>query len=389
MRSSLLSRYAYQTNSTYKLQPAEIINISKPRMPRNIVEKRVKKTPFIVKFIRFTVFALIGLFVIPFAFNKVTRNTVLNMPANNAIKTDYSQILNPTASYLNNNYFLGLTNLESVNKKSPLMQNLYETTEMFSLESKLKNLMLAYPQVDPSIFVWDIKTGNYVDIDANKVYPAASIIKLPVLIEMFRLIEQGKFSLYDRIPLTEYYRSEGSGDLQFAKHGNMYTVDELARVMIQNSDNTATNMIISQIGGMHSINSSLRQWGLNKTYVQTWLPDLRGTNTTTAREMATLLYNMNNNTFLSLKSREKIAFYMSNVKNNRLIKAGLPPEATFVHKTGDIGNMLGDAGIVYTPQGQRYIVVILAKRPFNASCGKDFIVNASKVIYDEFQNMSF
>ena len=73
---------------------------------------------------------------------------------------------------------------------------------------------------------------------------------------------------------------------------------------------------------------------------------------------------------------------MGHVHNNRLIQAGLGPGATFLHKTGDIGSMLGDAGIVYTPKDKKYIVVILANRPHNSPLGKEFIVRASELIYN-------
>ena len=73
---------------------------------------------------------------------------------------------------------------------------------------------------------------------------------------------------------------------------------------------------------------------------------------------------------------------MSHVKNDRLIPAGLGVGADFMHKTGDIGKMLGDAGIVYAPNGKKYIVVILANRPYNSPKGKEFIIEASRIIYN-------
>ena len=125
---------------------------------------------------------------------------------------------------------------------------------------------------------------------------------------------------------------------------------------------------------------------MKETRVNDWLPDLQGTNVTTSKEMATLLYNIDNPNFLSLNSREKMVDYMSHVHNNRLIQAGLPSDAIFIHKTGDIGKMLGDAGIVYTPNGKKYIVVMLVNRPYNSPQGKDFIVAASSLIYNYMVN---
>ena len=81
-----------------------------------------------------------------------------------------------------------------------------------------------------------------------------------------------------------------------------------------------------------------------------------------------------------------IVDYMSHVHNNRLIQAGLPASAIFIHKTGDIGKMLGDAGIVYTPNGKKYIVVMLVNRPYNSPLGKDFIVKASSLVYNYMVN---
>jgi beta-lactamase class A len=108
-----------------------------------------------------------------------------------------------------------------------------------------------------------------------------------------------------------------------------------------------------------------------------------GTNHSTAKEMAQMLYNIDlNEQFLTDASRNKIYNYMSHVHNDRLIQAGLGEGSVFYHKTGDIGTILGDAGIVVTPSGKRYIVVILAKRPHNAPQGKEFIVKASEIIYN-------
>ena len=73
---------------------------------------------------------------------------------------------------------------------------------------------------------------------------------------------------------------------------------------------------------------------------------------------------------------------MGHVHNNRLIQAGLGDGTVFMHKTGDIGKMLGDAGIVFTPNGKKYIIVILANRPHNSVLGKEFIVKTSETVYN-------
>ena len=330
--------------------------------------------------------ALFIVYIAPVYYNHVTRPILTRANKYPAIKTDMAKVAFPTANYLHNSHFMGVNYLQGTETKKPQMQKLYETYNMTALESKLSNLAALYPSLKPSVYVWDYESGKHADIHSNEVFATASIIKIPVLIQLFRSIDAGSIKLDDKIAMTDYYKSEGSGSLQFKGDKSVYTIDQLARVMITESDNSATNMLLAATGGMNAMNQSLRKWGMKETRINDWLPDLAGTNVTTAKEMATLLYNIDNSSFLSLNSREKMIDYMSHVHNNRLIHAGLPKEAIFIHKTGDIGKMLGDAGIVYTPNGKKYIVVMLVNRPYNSPLGKDFIVAASSLIYNYMVN---
>ena len=361
------------------------VRVAKPHSTRTANSQKIERNNFIHRIISVAIVSLLGLTILPVGFNKVTK-MMFNPTPYKDVKADYQQILFPTSNYLANHWFMGERSLEAADVKKPEMATLTEGTRLSGLESQLSNLAAMYPSIHPSVYVWDYETGNYVDMNADEIFPTASIIKLPVLVELFRSIEKNQLTIYDEMPLTEYYRTEGSGSLQFRAANSTYTIDKLARMMITESDNSATNMLMARFVFMTDINSALREWGLKHTYVQTWLPDLGGTNHSTARDMAQILYNIDNPKFLSNSSREKIFDYMGHVHNNRLIAAGLPAGATFLHKTGDIGKMLGDAGIVYAPNGKKYIVVIFANRPHNSPLGKEFIVKASQVIYN---NMVF
>ncbi len=346
-------------------------------------KKHVKKKSPLQVFISLAVVSFLLFFILPFSFNNVTKAVFVPAPYKN-IKIDMDKLAFPTHNYLANTWYLGKRGFNySANVKNAKMTPLKENVNMPVLRQELMNLAELYPTVKPAVYVWDYDTGNYVDINGSKDYATASIIKIPVLIDVFRTIEAGELSLNDKIPLTEYYRTEGSGSLQFKAANSQYTVDELARRMITESDNSATNMLMAKIGSMTDVNQSIRDWGLKNTYVNSWLPDLAGTNRTTAKEMATMLYNIDtNDKLLSDESRTRIFNYMGHVHNDRLVHAGLGQGSVFLHKTGDIGTMLGDAGIVIAPDGKKYIVVILANRPHNSVAGKDFIVKASEIIYN-------
>ena len=359
--------------------------IQKP-LPTKIRRKKLvkKQNPFkllIANTLLLSILGLLGYFILPTGFNDITKPLFLG-ENNKNITFNAKEILYPTLNYLSNDWYMGSRFLATANTENPQMSPVFTTSRMKPLEDKLNALMKAYPTIKPAIYVWDYDTGNYVDVNGEKVYSAASIIKIPVLIQLFKQIEANQLQLFDKMELTEYNKASGSGSMQYYRTGSEYTLDYLAKVMIQDSDNSATNMIMSKIGSMTGVNRAIRNWGLKDTHVETWLPDLTGTNYTTAKDLTTMLYNLDNPSFLNISSREYIVDYMSHVKNNRLIQAGLGKDALFVHKTGDIGTMLGDAGIVYMPNNKKYAVVILANRPYNSPQGVNFIKNASKIIYD-------
>ena len=397
--------YAYrQQIQTRTLNVVPQHYVERPPVKHNVVRKKKvvkKKKNVILEFFRFivtiSVLLAFGFFVQPTAYNNLIKqvfyptdfdtkigyeNTfVKENPAYSTSVNLYS-IANPITNYIHNDMFdnqLLLT--PTIQKTHSEVTTMYQTSEMQPLKEQLIALMRQYPTIKPAIYAWEYEQGQFVNINAEEIYPAASIIKLPVLVRMFKSIEANQFTIYDEMTLTEQYRSSGSGNLQYAQAGRNYTMDYLAKIMIQDSDNTSTNMIMSKLGGMDDVNIGLRDWGISTTYLRTWLPDLQGTNKTTALDMAKILYNLDNPGFLNINSREYIIDYMSHVKNDRLIQAGLGEGALFIHKTGDIGTMLGDAGIVFAPNGKKYIVVILAKRPHNAYQGKEFITKASELIY--------
>lgn len=378
--------YKYQGSYGYQRpypQPyPQVVAPTRPKLrpvkPKRVLRKK-RVNPFSQLF-SLTLLVLLAIYVLPYGYDRISKPLIFG-PSYQEVKVDYNELLNPTVNYVSNDLVLNTRLLVPATAKKPEMTTLYTVEKMPVVEAKLLKLMSQYKTIDPSIFVWDYDTGKYVDIKASEPYAAASIIKIPVLIRLFKSIEANQLTIYDEVTLTPYYKAEGSGDLQTKSLGSKYTIDELARVMIQKSDNSATNMIISSIGSMTDVNSGIRSWGLKNTYVNNWLPDISGTNYTTARDLATMLYNLDNPGFLNINSREYIIDYMSHVENNRLIQSGLDKKALFIHKTGDIGKMLGDAGIVFTPSGKKYIVAILANRPYNSPLGKDFIQKASSIIY--------
>lgn len=403
-------RYEYDTYNGYPTPYYNGVTLpAKPQKERKAKPlpmpkpKKKKKGSLLAKAVALTMLAGAGAVFIPCSVHMYNSNFVSGKIPHVAYTSNigsasyngqgglnYQELLNPTLSYTTNYTFLNeRLPLPAKTGKKAAMSQLKFGSRLTSLETSLKNLNAKYSKIKPAVFVWSIDDNSYASIDSKVIYPAASIIKIPVLLQLYKSIEAEQLGRDDKMFLTEYYRSPGSGGMQFAQAGNSYSIYDLAKVMIQDSDNTATNMLMSKLGSMNDVNAALKEWGIQHTHVQTWLPDLTGTNYTTAEDMARMLYNISddNNSFLNVNSQSDIINIMGKVKNVNLIKAGLPNDVVFLHKTGDIGTMLGDAGIVYMPSGKRYIVVILALRPHNDVNGKLYIQEASKMIYNYMTNL--
>ena len=393
--------HPYYNASTLPAKPLKERKAKPFPMPK---PKKKKKGSLLGKVVALSILSGIGCLFIPTAYKMAYTNyanaRISTLSSNiNIASSEFNgqgginlhEFINPTLSYTSNYSFLNTKiNYPAKEGKHTKMASLKLGSRMNDLENSLKLLNKKYSNIKPSVFVYSLDNNRYASIDSGKIYPAASIIKLPVLIQLYKSIEMEQLGLKDRMCMNEYYRSSGSGGMQYQQAGNSYSIYDLAKTMIQDSDNTATNMLMSKLGSMNDVNAALKDWGIKHTHVQTWLPDLTGTNYTTAEDMAQMLYNISddNNSFLNVNSQSDIINIMGKVKNVNLIKAGLPDYVDFIHKTGDIGTMLGDAGIVYMPSGQRYIVVILALRPHNNPNGKMYIQEASKLIYNYMINKS-
>src|SRR6185503_5455973 len=122
-----------------------------------------------------------------------------------------------------------------------------------------------------------------------QAFSAASLIKIPVAAALLAAVDTGAVSLDEMIVMGADDIGGGSGSLQYLPVGSRFTVRRLAELMIRRSDNTATNMLIGRLGGIDACNASFAAWGLGRTRLRTPLPDMNGTNTTSPRDLVTVL----------------------------------------------------------------------------------------------------
>ena len=390
MSAPLKKRTFYKKNQAVNYVDSQPDFLISRRTRRKVAKK--KTASFFVKFLALMLLAAYGYFICPFNFKTYFEPLYFNRILNINTKLDVESHVIPTNEYFHNSYFMGKYLLTPRAEKSKEISDIKIISEMTETKNKLLELAKAYSKLTPSIFVWEYSTGSGLEINSDEIYPSASIIKIPIAFELIRLVDKtsetnNPINLTDKRKFTEEYRTLGSGDLQYTSADVLYSLDYLANIMIANSDNSATNMILNEIGGIDGFNRAMRNFGLNVTSMSEWLPDLEGNNKTTAREISKILYSIDNPNYINPKYKNILKEYLGNTRNIHLIKEKLPQDTMVLHKTGNIASMLGDVGIVYTPNGKKYIVSILVKRPHNDYGAKVFIQEASLLIYNDINKL--
>jgi beta-lactamase class A len=202
-------------------------------------------------------------------------------------------------------------------------------------------------------------------------------------------LDAGGLRWNDGLTLTKDIVGGGAGWMASRPIGTRFPFFEAATEMIRVSDNSATNLLIKRLGGKTAINSRFSTLGLPATVVRNWLPDLQGTNTTSARDLAKVIALVDTGQKLSPRARDLFREIMGTSRTNTLIPLGLlqglgqdaadPDSAlksfgiTVYNKTGDIGIAYADAGLIELPNGQRAVAAFMVKGPFNDPRSTDLI----------------
>ncbi len=253
--------------------------------------------------------------------------------------------------------------------------------ELTVLKAEMQRSIANYPNLSPGIFVMDLETGDYVDIESNTVFPAASTIKLPILLAFFEAVDLGKIDLNETLTVDRSFIASGSGNLQYSP-GKELTALETVTKMITISDNTATNMIIDRLGGIEFLNYRFRTWGLQNTYLRSMLGDFQGTNKTTPADLVRVSALIAKHKIITDKSRADALDILNATENRKLLAAGLGEGAHIAHKTGDIGFAIGDAGIVERPNGKLYLIGVFVIRPYNDINARYLVQELSRSAYN-------
>ncbi|MEA5471024.1 serine hydrolase [Spirulina sp. 06S082] len=256
--------------------------------------------------------------------------------------------------------------------------------EILPLKTKIEAIAQQNPRYDLGVFLLDLDTKAYVNWQGIKQFSAASTIKAPILVAFFQEIDARQVRLNETLIMDEESRVGEAGRMQYQPVGSKFSAKETVEKMIVVSDNTATNMIIKRLGGIEALNRRFLEWGLTSTTMRELLPDVSGTNLTSPVDLANVLVMVNQGKLVSLRSRDRLLNIMKQVENRQLLPQGLEPGASIAHKTGNIGSLIADAGLIDTPTGKRYIIVVMVKREYNDPQAQELIKQISRETYQYF-----
>jgi beta-lactamase class A len=256
--------------------------------------------------------------------------------------------------------------------------------ELVDLKGKVATLVAQQKDTKAGIMLLDLDNNAYVDINASEVFPAASTIKFPVLVAFFQAVDAGKLQLSEPLVMKKEEVATESGDMQYQPVGTTFSAIETATQMMVISDNTATNMLVDRLGGKAALNQQFKEWGLNATLLNAPLPDVKATNTTSPKDLASLMSQVQNGKLMSMKSRDRLLEIMRRIENDTLLPQGLDKGATIAHKTGTLGGLIGDIGLIDTPSGKRYLASVLVQRPRNDPNAEKLVQQISRLAYQRF-----
>ena len=232
----------------------------------------------------------------------------------------------------------------------------------------------------------DLTTGEEVYLNGDTAFPTASVFNIFVLCELFRREQEGTFSFSDRHTLLNCEKSIGSGILEKAEEGTVYSMMDYAMLMMSISDNTASDYLFGVAGRENIRKHIIEPLGLSNTKIDLncaqllthnydvtieeyrrivdvengrfhrrngsfFLCEKERNNQSSPRDMVKLLSLMYQGKLLGADSDRRMLDIMRQCQTNARIPAKLPEGVTVAHKTGSIDHVTNDSGIVFTGSG--------------------------------------
>jgi beta-lactamase class A len=266
-----------------------------------------------------------------------------------------------------------------------------------SVVEQIQARISAEPGAQVGIAYVDLASGDTLFLNADTSFHAASTMKVPVMIELFRRANTGSFrmdqgllmvnqfgSIVDGSPYSLDVGSDSDSTL-YHRIGQRVRVDTLLRLMITRSSNFATNTLITLVGA-DAVTRSMRSLGAQRIQVLRGVEDGKAfekgmNNTTTARDLAIILRAIEEGRAASPAATHEMLAILLAQEFNEKIPAGLPPGTRVAHKTGEITAVSHDAAIIYPTGRKPYVLVVLTRGIADGTKSSKLIADISTILY--------
>jgi len=246
-----------------------------------------------------------------------------------------------------------------------------------SLQAKIQAEFAKYPKGSFALAFQEVGTEDKLLLNAHQLYHAASTMKTPVLAEVFKQIERGKFSLSDSLEVYNTFKSiydgsdyalDPSNDSEqdlYRRIGTKVTIADLLYRMITQSSNLATNIMIDQVGA-NKVMKTMHRIGADEMKILRGVEDGKAfahgmNNMVSAYGLMVLFNEIAQGKMVSKKASEEMVEILLKQHFRGIIPAKLPSTVRVANKTGWITNICHDSGIVYLPDGRKYVLILLSK----------------------------
>lgn len=226
----------------------------------------------------------------------------------------------------------------------------------YKLEKELSSLISGFKGT-VGLYTMNLKTGKQAGINADSIFPTASIVKVPILLGLFDKIEKGELSYHQPLIYRDSIKYGGSGIMQFFKDSSATELSVLANLMMTYSDNTTSLWNQRLAGGGAQINALLEQYGFRDTRVNSrtkgreaiW--KIYGWGQTTPREMATLLVKIRKGEIISKAASERMYRLMTKGYYDENAISQIPPYVQVAAKSGSVNESRSEVLLVNAPHG--------------------------------------
>lgn len=243
-------------------------------------------------------------------------------------------------------------------------------------------------------------SNNQIFISEKECFHAASTMKTPVMIELFKQAHEGRFSLTDSLLVKNEFKSivDGSffsldidrddGEHIYEQIGQKRSIKDLLVDMIIYSSNLATNILI-QLVGAENVNQTMRDYGAKDIKILRGVEDMKAydaglNNTTTAYDLMIIFEKLAKGEAVNKEASHEMIEILLRQTHRDIIPAKLPKDVKVANKTGFITGVHHDSGIVFLPDGRKYVLVLLSKNMEDSETGTKMLAEVSRLIYKSF-----